>query len=150
MKSPSAVLAMALSMLTVMSANAANDIAQNYLKERVKIVARDTKTIPGYAITTYRKGVESYVRTNVIKRVNRAAPRACRYSKLKLIQAAKSAGKWEELKSAIKAMNMEDEWLACQYITSDYPAYVAATNAVIAQGIATEAEVQAFMKQAED
>jgi hypothetical protein len=47
-------------------------------------------------------------------------------------------------------MNLEDEWLACQFITSDYPAYVAATNAVITQGIAKEAEVKAFMKMAED
>jgi UDP-N-acetyl-D-mannosaminuronic acid dehydrogenase len=36
------------------------------------------------------------------------------------------------------------------FITSDYPAYVAATNAVISRGIATEAEVKAFMRQAED
>lgn len=150
MRKPQIAAMLALALMTVMSAFAAKDIAQNYLKERVKIVARDTKTIPGYAITTYRKGTQIYSKTNVIKVINRAAPRIYRYSKLKLIKAAKAAGKWADVKAAIQAMDLEDEWLACQFITSDYPAYIAATNAVIVRGIASEAEVKAFMKQAED
>jgi hypothetical protein len=71
-------------------------------------------------------------------------------SKLKLIVAAKEAGKWESLKSAIQSLGLEDEWQACQFISSDYPAYIAATNAVITRGIASEKAVQEFMKKAED
>jgi hypothetical protein len=73
-----------------------------------------------------------------------------RYSKLKLIVAAKAAGKWADVKAFIQAHDMMDEWNACQFITSDYPAYIAATNAVVSLGVATDAEVKAFMKAAED
>lgn len=121
-----------------------------YIKERTRIVAQDTDSIQGKVITHYRKGKESWSVTNNIVVINRNVVRPVKYSKLKLIVAAKAAGKWDEVKAAIQAMDLEDEWNACQFITSDYPAYVSATNAVITKGIATEAEVKAFMKQAED
>ena len=137
-------------MIAGLNVFAATDVAGRYLKERTRVVAQDAKTIPGSVITVYRKGVKTWATTNVLKVVNRAAPRIIKYSKLKLIVAAKEAGKWDDVKAAIQAMNLEDEWNACQFITSDYPAYVSATNAVITRGIATEAEVKAFMRQAED
>jgi hypothetical protein len=143
-------LALLLSMTAIMSIAATNDIATRYIKERTRIVAQDTKTIPGKVITHYRKGKQSWATTNVIAIINRVVDRPVKYSKLKLIVAAKAAGKWADVKAAITAMDLEDEWNACQFITSDYPAYVAATNTVITRGIATEAEVKAFMKQAED
>ena len=143
-------LALLLSMTVIMSIGATNDIATRYIKERTRIVAQDTETIPGKVITHYRKGKKSWATTNVIAVINRVIDRPVKYSKLKLINAAKAAGKWADVKAAIQAMNLEDEWLACQFITSDYPAYVAATNAVVTRGIATEAEVKAFMRQAED
>lgn len=143
-------LALLLTMTVIMSIGATNDIATRYIKERTRIVAQDTTTIPGKVITHYRKGKKSWTTTNDIAVINRVIDRPVKYSKLKLINAAKAAGKWADVKAAIQAMNLEDEWLACQFITSDYPAYVAATNAVITRGIATEAEVKAFMKQAED
>lgn len=143
-------LALLLSMTVIMSIGATNDIAPRFIKERTRIVAQDTKTIPGKIITHYRKGKKSWATTNAIAVINRVIDRSVKYSKLKLINAAKAAGKWEDVKAAIQAMNLEDEWLACQFITSDYPAYVAATNAVVTRGIATEAEVKAFMRQAED
>lgn len=119
----------------------------DYLKNRKRVVAREV--IGDKVLTTFAQGRKTWIETNTIQRVaQRTAP--VRYSKLKLINAAKAAGKWDEVKVAIQAMNLEDEWLACQFITSDYPAYVAATNAVITQGIAKEAEVKAFMKMAED
>lgn len=121
-----------------------------YIRERVRIVAQDTTTIEGKVITTYRQGKKTWMTTNDIQIVNRRVDRPVRYSKLKLIIAAKQAGKWETLKAAIKQMGLEDEWNACQFVTSDYPAYIAATNIVVREGIATEAEVQAFMKLAED
>jgi hypothetical protein len=143
-------LALLLSMTAIMSIGATNDIATRYIKERTRIVAQDTETIPGKVITHYRKGKKSWATTNVIAVINRVVDRPVKYSKLKLIVAAKAAGKWADVKAAITAMDLEDEWQACQFITSDYPAYVAATNTVITQGIATEAEVKAFMRQAED
>lgn len=119
----------------------------DYLKNRKRVVAREV--VGDKVLTTFAQGRKTWIETNTIHRVaQRTAP--VRYSKLKLINAAKAAGKWDEVKAAIQAMNLEDEWLACQFITSDYPAYVSATNAVITQGIATEAEVKAFMKMAED
>lgn len=126
------------------------EIGTRYIRERTRIVGQDTSTIPGSVITTYRQGLKSWSTTNVLRVVNRPVVRPIRYSKLKLIVAAKAAGKWADVKTAITAMGLEDEWQACQFIASDYPAYVAATNAVITQGIATEAEVKAFMSQAED
>lgn len=143
-------LALLLSMTVIMSIGATNDIATRYIKERTRIVTQDTKTIPGKVITHYRKGKKSWATTNVIAVINRVVDRPVKYSKLKLIVAAKAAGKWQDVKAAIQAMDLEDEWNACQFITSDYPAYVAATNAVVTRGIATEAEVQAFMQMAED
>lgn len=121
-----------------------------YVKERTRIIRQDTDTIQGKVITHYRKGRNTWTTTNDIVVINRVIDRPVKYSKLKLIVAAKAAGKWNEVKSAITAMNLEDEWNACQFITSDYPAYIAATNAVITQGLASEAEVKAFMRQAED
>lgn len=150
MKISTAALSLAATFVAVSPAFAAKDLRQSYLSERVRLIQRDTKTLPGYAISVYRKGVETYVRTNEIKVVNRAAPRVYRYSKLKLIRAAKTAGKWDELKVAIAAMGMEDEWQACQHIQSDDPAYIAATNAVVTRGIASEAAVKAFMEASAD
>lgn len=143
-------LALLLTMTAIMSIAATKDIAARYIKERTRIVAQDAVTIPGKVITHYRKGKKSWATTNVIAIINRVVDRPVKYSKLKLIVAAKAAGKWNEVKAAIQAMDLEDEWQACQFITSDYPAYIAATNAVIQRGIATEAEVKAFMAQAED
>lgn len=143
-------LSLLLLMTAIMSIAATKDIATRYIKERTRIVAQDTKTIPGKVITHYRKGKKSWATTNDIVVINRVIDRPVKYSKLKLINAAKAAGKWKDVKAAIQAMDLEDEWNACQFITSDYPAYVAATNAVITRGIATEAEVKAFMAQAED
>jgi hypothetical protein len=137
-------------MTALMSIAATKDIATRYLTERTRIVSQDAATIPGKVITHYRKGKKSWATTNVIAVINRVVDRPVKYSKLKLIVAAKAAGKWADVKAAIQAMNLEDEWNACQFITSDYPAYVAATNTVISMGIASEAEVKAFMKKAED
>jgi hypothetical protein len=143
-------LMLLICMTAIMSIAATNDIATRYIKERTRIVAQDTKTIPGKVITHYRKGKQSWATTNVIAVINRVIDRPVKYSKLKLIVAAKAAGKWNDVKAAIQAMDLEDEWNACQFITSDYPAYVSATNTVITRGIATEAEVKAFMRLAED
>lgn len=119
----------------------------DYQAEKKRVISREV--VDDKVLTTFAQGRKTWVVTNTLNRVTkRTAPIV--YSKLKLIVAAKEAGKWQEVKSAIKAMDLEDEWNACQFITSDYPAYVSATNTVISMGIASEAEVKAFMKKAED
>ena len=119
----------------------------DYLAAKKRVVAREV--VDNKVLTTFAQGRKTWVETNTLNRVTqRTAPIV--YSKLKLIVAAKEAGKWQDVKSAIKAMDLEDEWNAAQFITSDYPAYVSATNTVISMGIASEAEVKAFMKKAED
>lgn len=120
---------------------------EDYLRNRRRAISREV--VDGRVITHFVQGTRRWSETNDLAVVvQRVAP--VRYSKLKLIVAAKAAGKWDDVKAAIAALGLEDEWQACQYVSSDYPAYVAATNAVVAQGIATEAEVKAFMRQAED
>ncbi|MBR3922802.1 MAG: hypothetical protein IKJ45_06795 [Kiritimatiellae bacterium] len=126
----------------------ADAMPERYFSGKRRILSTDTATIPGSVITHYRQGEKEWSTTNVLKVVN-VRP-VIRYSKLKLVVAAKAAGKWADVKAFIQAHDMMDEWSACQYLTSDYPAYIAATNAVVSLGVATDAEVKAFMKAAED
>lgn len=78
------------------------------------------------------------------------ATSATQYSKLSIITAAKSSGKWQAIKSFIAAHDLEDEWQACSYISDDYPAFIAATNAVVLSGIATAEEISAFLDASRD
>ncbi|MBE6397658.1 MAG: hypothetical protein E7046_11700 [Lentisphaerae bacterium] len=126
----------------------ADTLPERYYSAKRRIVSTDTVTIPGSVITHYRQSEKEWSTTNALKVVN--VRKVIRYSKLKLIVAAKSAGKWADVKAFIQKSDLEDEWNACQYITSDYPAYIEATNAVVSAGVATDAEVKAFMKAAED
>ena len=75
---------------------------------------------------------------------------ATQYSKLGIITAAKQAGKWDTVKSFIAANGLEDEWIAANYISDAHPAFVAATNAVVASGLATSSEVAAFLVASKD
>jgi hypothetical protein len=122
--------------------------AVNFTRVRKRIVGRELIDDGARVVYTYQQGAKTWSETNAVRRIN-SRP-VIRYSKLKLIVAAKAAGKWADVKAFIQANDMMDEWNACQYITSDYPAYIAATNAVVSLGVATDAEVKAFMKAAED
>ena len=122
--------------------------AVNYTRLRKRVTGRELINNGAQVVYTYQQGAKVWCETNDVRRVN--APRSIRYSKLKLIVAAKAAGKWGEVKSFIEANDMLDEWNACQYITSDYPAFVAATNAVVSSGIATSDQIAVFLKLAED
>lgn len=75
---------------------------------------------------------------------------ATQYSKLSIIVTAKQAGKWQTLKAFIAANDLEDEWQAASYITDDHPAFIAATNAVVLAGVATAAEISAFLDASRD
>lgn len=75
---------------------------------------------------------------------------AAQYSKLGIITAAKSAGKWTALRAWIDASGFADEWAAAAFLSDTYPAFAAITNAVAATGIATPDEIAAILSAARD
>ncbi len=77
-------------------------------------------------------------------------PPVVRYSKLKLIVASKSAGKWEAFKAFIASAGYEDEWQACQFLSSGYEQFEQAKTAIIAAGIATAEEIEAILSASVD
>ena len=77
-------------------------------------------------------------------------PKVVRYSKLKLIVASKAAGKWEAFKAFIAQAGYEDEWQACQFLSSGYEQFEQAKTAIIAAGIATAEEVDAILDASVD
>ena len=77
-------------------------------------------------------------------------PQVVRYSKLKLIVASKAAGKWEAFKAFIASAGYEDEWQACQFLSSGYEQFEQAKTAVIAAGIATAEEIEAILDASVD
>ena len=117
--------------------------------KRKRIVGMDTESVPGSVVYTYTQGRSVWCETNALKAVEFKATRN-RYSKLKIVVAAKAAGKWDALKAGIAAADLEDEWNACQYIEDGDPSFVAATNKVVAAGVATAEEIAAFLKTAID
>lgn len=77
-------------------------------------------------------------------------PQVIRYSKLKLIVASKAAGKWEAFKAFIASAGYEDEWQACQFLSSGYAQFEQAKTAIIAAGIATADEIEAILAASVD
>ena len=77
-------------------------------------------------------------------------PQVVRYSKLKLIVASKAAGKWEAFKAFIASAGYEDEWQACQFLSSGYAQFEQAKAAIIAAGIATAEEIEAILAASVD
>ena len=77
-------------------------------------------------------------------------PQVIRYSKLKLIVASKSAGKWEAFKAFIAQAGYEDEWQACQFLSSGYEQFEQAKTAIIAAGIATAEEIESILAASVD
>jgi len=75
---------------------------------------------------------------------------AAQYSKLGIITAAKSAGKWDALKSWIASAGYADEWQAAAFFSDQYPAFAQITNAVVASGVATALEVESILAAARD
>lgn len=116
---------------------------------RRRIVGMDTESVPGSVVYTYAQGVRVWCETNALKAIEFKSARN-RYSKLKIVVAAKAVGKWDALKAGIAAADLEDEWNACQYIEDGDPSFVAATNKVVAAGVATAEEIAAFLEQAID
>jgi len=75
---------------------------------------------------------------------------ATQYSCLSIITAAKQAGKWEAVKAWIDAAGLADEWGKCHYVSDDYPQYATITNALVAAGVATDAEIKAILAASVD
>lgn len=117
--------------------------------QRKRLLGMDAQSVPGKVVYTYAQGARTWCETNDVKALTFRAARN-RYSKLKVIVAAKAAGKWDALKAGIRAAGLEDEWLACQYVEDGDPSFVSATNAVVAAGIATAEEIAAFLEGARD
>ena len=140
------VFTLAAALLAVFALDAATE--WNYTRLRKRVVGRELIDNGAQVVYTYEQAGRTWSETNAVRYLT--LPREIRYSKLKLIGAAKSAGKWADVKAFIRQADMEDEWNACQFISSLHPAYIAATNAVITSGVATETEVRQFMKAAED
>ena len=75
---------------------------------------------------------------------------AAQYAKLGIITAAKSAGKWDVLKSWIATAGYTDEWQAAAFFSDQYPQFAQITNAVVASGVATAQEVESILAVARD
>lgn len=75
---------------------------------------------------------------------------ATQYSKLAIITAAKSAGKWDGLKAWIQKAGYYDEWLVASYLSDEYPQYSAITNAIVSAGVATSAELAGILQASKD
>ena len=75
-----------------------------------------------------------------------AAP--TRYSKLAIVSGAKRLGRLEAMNAWIQQAGYWDEWLACQVFSDDYQGFAAITNAVVASGLATSAEIAGILEAA--
>ncbi len=116
---------------------------------RKRVIGMDAESVPGFCVYTYAQGGNVWCETNALQSIEFKAARN-RYSKQKIVVAAKTAGKWDALKAGIAAADLADEWAACQYIEDGDPSFVAATNAVVAAGVATAEEIAAFLKSTID
>ena len=99
-----------------------------------------------FVSTEYGDIVDGVIRRRYEERpIVAPPPQVVRYSKLKLIVASKAAGKWDAFKSFIASAGYEDEWQACQFLSSGYAQFEQAKTAIIAAGIATADEIEAIL-----
>ena len=131
------------------TATAIRQMVPKTVYNRKRLIGMDAESVPGSVVYTYAQGGSVWCETNALKAIEFRATRN-RYSKLKIVVAAKAAGKWDALKAGIAAADLADEWAACQYIEDGDPSFVAATNAVVAAGVATAEEIAAFLRLAID
>ena len=104
-----------------------------------------------YAIPTgWTKKDGAIVRVYEERAVEPPTPMPTRYSKLRLIGAAKKRGKWDAIKSFIETAGYWDEWLVCQYLADDYEGFAdIKARAANALGMTAE-EVNAMLAEAID
>ena len=75
---------------------------------------------------------------------------ATQYSKLAIITAAKSVGRWDSLKAWIQKSGYYDEWLVASYLSDEYEQYPAITNAIVSTGVCTAQELAAILTASKD
>ena len=103
-----------------------------YLSHTRKVVA--TRVDGSNIISVVRHGVSESVVTQSIRRIVGRLP-VSRYSRRKLVQELKSAGKWNLVRSWLTDSGWHDEWLVSTYLSADDPLFVSATNAVVSAGV---------------
>ena len=104
-----------------------------------------------FVSTEYGDFVDGVIRRRYDERpIVAPPPQVVRYSKLKLIVASKAAGKWEAFKAFIASAGYEDEWQACQFLSSGYEQFEQAKAAIIEAGIATAEEIDAILAASVD
>ena len=104
-----------------------------------------------FVSTEYGDLVDGVIRRRYDERpIVAPPPQVVRYSKLKLIVASKAAGKWEAFKAFIASAGYEDEWQACQFLSSGYAQFEQAKTAIIAAGIATVEEIEEILAASVD
>ena len=73
-----------------------------------------------------------------------AAP--TKYSKLGIVTGARRLGRLEQMNAWIQSAGYWNEWLACQVFSDDYEGFAQITNAVVASGLATGAEIAVILE----
>jgi hypothetical protein len=73
-----------------------------------------------------------------------AAP--AHYSKLGIVTGARKLGRLDAMNAWIQQAGYWNEWLACQVFSDDYEGFAQITNAVVASGLATSAEIAAILE----
>ena len=119
---------------------------------RLPIDSTKPKKEGAYFVSTeYGDLVDGMIRRRYDERpIVAPPPKVVRYSKLKLIVASKAAGKWDAFKAFIASAGYEDEWQACQFLSSGYEQFEQAKTAIIAAGIATADEIEAILAASVD
>ena len=104
-----------------------------------------------YAVPTgWTEKDGAIIRVYEERAVEPPTPPPARYSKLRLIVAAKKRGKWDAIKSFIETAGYWDEWLVCQYLADDYEGFAdIKSRAANALGMTAE-EVDAMLAEAID
>lgn len=124
-------------------------VQRSFLRDRTRVIGQDTKTLPGFVISTMAKGNRTWVETNRLSVINfKRAP--IKYSKIQIIGNLKQVDKWEPVKNFLKDRDLWDEWNAAQYVADDYPGFSAATNAAVRAGLGTDEQIKEILKKSVD
>lgn len=135
-------------LLAALALAGVTDEQRRYFRQRTRVVRRDTESVPGHVVNHFARGSETWAETNALAVIG--TPVSLRLSKLKLIVELKRLNEWSRVKQFIREAGLEDEWGACQYIDTAYPAFVAATNQAVQAGLAADARVKAVIEASID
>ena len=140
----------ALPLAAIAAGGVISKTQQQFLDSRVRVVARDCASVSGHIVYTYRQGAREWKTTNAVQRVVGQAAGGDRYSKYRIIVNAKASGKWAEMRAAIVSLDLMDEWNACQFISSEDPNFISATNKVVQSGLASTEDIKEFLDASKD